>query len=248
MHASLTRVMLLLALSSLALIGLLTLFQRRLIYYPTHHRETNGLSEWRFRGVLIGYARKVAQPDNVWLLLHGNGGQASDRTYALPSFSNRDSVYILEYPGYGLRPGSPSMKALDTAAVQAYELLRSMFPHTPVCVAGESIGSGPASVLARHPHPPDRIVLIVPFDTLARVAGHHFPLIPVRLLLRDNWNNVASLAGYAGPLDLYAARDDTIIPAAAARALAAAKPSARLHLLEGGHNDWPLPGRVTIRN
>lgn len=245
---SLIRFLLLLALAFLALLVGVALFQRRLIYFPTHHRESNGLSEWRHRGEMIGYVREAAAPANVWLLLHGNGGQASDRSYALRSFSDRDSVYILEYPGYGSRPGAPSMGAINTAAVRAYELLRSMYPRTPVCVAGESIGSGPASFLATNQHPPDRIVLIVPFDTLVRVAAHHFPLIPARLLLRDRWNNIESLARYTGPLDIYAAREDTIIPAARAQALAAAKPSARLHLLEGGHNDWSLTGRVAIRN
>jgi pimeloyl-ACP methyl ester carboxylesterase len=182
----------------------------------------------------------------VWLLLHGNAGQAGDRVYALPSFLREDSVFIMEYPGYGMRPGSPSMAAFNAAAEQAYELLKARFPGRPVSVAGESIGSGPASVLARHRPPPDKIVLIVPFDVLSRVARHHVPFVPAELLLRDNWNNIEALRGYRGPVDIFGARDDTIIPVAHARALAASVPSARLHELEGGHNDWAEPGRVRL--
>lgn len=223
-------------------------FQRKLLYYPTHHKETYGLSEWRHDGQLIGYAREVATPRNVWLMMHGNGGQASDRAYALPSFSSRDSVYILEYPGYGQRPGSPSMESLNMAAKQAYQILQSTFPGNPVCVVGESIGSGPASVLATTAPPPDKIVLITPFDTLYRVAAHHFPYLPVRLFLRDNWDNIKALKDYRGPLEIYGARSDAIIPIAHSKALAESKPSARFHEIDGGHNDWAMKDRVTIRN
>jgi pimeloyl-ACP methyl ester carboxylesterase len=223
-------------------------FQRKLLYYPTHHRENYGLSEWLNDGRLIGYKREVPSPGNVWLMLHGNGGQASDRIYALPLFSDRDSVFIMEYPGYGSRPGSPSMPAFNSAANQAFETLRARFPNTPVCVVGESVGSGPASVLATNQHPPDKIVLIVPFDILSRVAADHFPFIPAGLFLIDNWNNIESLKGYNGPLEIFGAHDDTIIPVVHAKALAESKPSSKFHEIEGGHNDWAGNGRVKIMN
>lgn len=224
------------------------LFQRKLLYYPTHHRDTNGLSEWRQLGEVIGYAREVPAPRNVWLMMHGNAGQASDRVYALASFSRQDSVYILEYPGYGSRPGSPSMASFNKAAEEGYRTLRARFPHTPVCAVGESVGSGPASALAGESPPPDRIVLITPFDLLSRVANYHFPYLPARLVLRDNWNNVQALKGYRGPVEIFGARDDTIIPVRFARALAENVAAATFHEIPGGHNEWAVAGRVEIRN
>jgi uncharacterized protein len=234
-------------LSVLAFVIGCVLLQRKLLYYPSHHHETNGLSEWRKDGKVIGYSREVSSPRNVWLMLHGNAGQASDRAYALPSFSREDSVFILEYPGYGGRSGSPSKRAFNAAAKEAYLLLRSRFPKTPICVVGESIGTGPASALALTDPPPDKIVLITPFDILARVAAHHFPYLPAKMILRDNWDNMKALKLYVGPLEIFAAREDTIIPNAYAKALADSKPSAKFHLIEGGHNDWAMGGRVEIR-
>lgn len=181
-------------------------------------------------------------------MLHGNGGQASDRVYALPAFSSRDAVSILEYPGYGRRPGTPSRKSLDEAARQAYRLLRSRFPRTPVCVMGESLGSGPASVLAREQPAPDKIVLVAPFDKLHRVGQHHYFFLPVRLLLSDDWDNVESLRGYQGRLEIFGIRGDEIIPIKFAKALADSKPGSVFREVEGGHNDWATPGRVAIRN
>jgi hypothetical protein len=223
------------------------LFQRKLLYLPSHHQGSNGLAEWRHEGLLIGYARQAASPGAVWLFLHGNAGQAADRTYALPSFMVRDSVYILEYPGYGSRSGAPSMTSFNAAARQAYDLLRAQFPDRPVCVAAESIGCGPAAFLAMNPSPPDKLVLILPFDTLAAVAARHYPYLPVRMLLRDNWDNIASLRGYQGELELFAAAADTIIPISHARALAASKPAAVFHSIDGDHNDWSTGAQVKIR-
>ena len=242
------RILILLLICCIAPLLAAAVWQRQLFYFPTHHSETNGLSEWRHDGQLIGFAREVRSPKNVWLMLHGNGGQASDRVYALSSFSDLDSVFILEYPGYGPRPGSPSRKTLDAAAKQAYQLIRSRFPQTPVCVMGESIGSGPASVLATEPRPPDKIALVVPFDTLLRVAAHHFPFLPVRMILADNWDNIESLRGYRGRLEIFGARRDDIIPLAHAKTLAQSKPGSIFHEIEGGHNDWATGGRVAIRN
>lgn len=223
------------------------LFQRKLIYFPSREPGSNGLAEWRHEGRLLGFVRPGTPTGAVWLFLHGNAGQASDRTYALPSFPPEDSVYILEYPGYGSRPGAPSRAAIDAAARQAYSLLRGRFPDRPVCAAGESIGCGPAAVLATEPCPPDKIVLILPFDTLAAVAARHFPFLPVRLLLRDDWDNIASLGGYQGELELFAAAADTIIPIAHARRLAASRPAALFHTIDGDHNDWSTGTRVRFR-
>jgi len=213
--------------------------QRKLLYFPSHDHGSNGLSEWRFEDQLIGFAREVPSPKNVWLMLHGNGGQASDRAFALSNFSANDSVFIMEYPGYGTRFGEPSMLSINDAARQAYASLRARFPNLPICVVGESLGTGPASILATTPRPPNKLVLIVPFDELAKVAAEHYPFLPVRFLLHDNWDNTAALVNYHGPLEIYAASDDVVIPIAHAHALAATKSQAVFQEFSGGHSDWP---------
>lgn len=225
------------------------ILQRRLLYHPSHEPETNGLKPWRHGDLSIGFSRGVPSPETVWLFIHGNAGQAADRVCVLPCFSGRDSVFILEYPGYGGREGSPSMDSFNSAAKEAYAGLRLAFPDTPVCVAGESIGTGPVSFLAGGAvPPPDKVVLITPFDTLARAASHHFPFLPVKLLLRDNWDNIRALESYDGPLEIFAAKDDEVIPFECSGTLAAGKPGALFHEIEGGHNEWSAGTQVRIRN
>ena len=147
----------------------------------------------------------------------------------------------MEYPGYGRRKGTPSNTSFDAAAAEAYGYLRKAFPSTPICVVGESIGSGPACMLATQPQPPDKIVLVVPFDTLKSVASEHFPILPVDLILGASWDNIRSLRNYKRPVEVFGAVHDTIIPMAHAKKLAESIPSAIFHSIDGGHNDWSWP-------
>jgi pimeloyl-ACP methyl ester carboxylesterase len=180
------------------------------------------------------------------MMTHGNAGQASQRGYVLPHLSGTDAFYVIEYPGYGSRPGSPSKDTMDRAALEGYRTLRKMFPHTPVGLIGESIGSGPASFVASTSPAPDKVVLVVPFDTLESVAAGQMPFLPVSLMLRDKWDNVGALRDYRGPIDIYAAVDDRVIPPEHAKRLAASLPHAKLTVISGGHNDWSSSPLVQI--
>lgn len=222
--------------------------QRKLLYFPSHRPIANELSVWMINGTRIGYAREVPSPTNVWLMLHGNGGQAAHRTYALPCFSDKDSVYILEYPGYGLRLGEPSKASINQAAEEAYVELRRRFPEIPICVASESLGSGPACHLASLPKPPAKLVMIVPFDLMDKVAAAHFPKWLVSMLLSDKWDNIQSLTAYSGPIEIFGATHDTVIPISHAKNLAASKAQSIFHEIAGGHNDWSDDTKVQIRN
>jgi pimeloyl-ACP methyl ester carboxylesterase len=233
--------------SLVSLVGC-TAIQRKFVFFPGHENRDSSLAPWIRDGRIIGCSRQVTSPETVWLMLHGNAGQAADRSYAIPSFSEHDSVFILEYPGYGLRSGKPSKASLDAAAAEAYLFLRKTFPRTPLCVMAESIGSGPACALASQSQPPDKIVLVVPFDTLPRVAADHVPLLPVGLIWGASWDNIRSLSKYKGPVEIFGALQDAVIPIKHARALANSIPSAKFHSIQGGHNDWSKEGRVAIRN
>lgn len=232
---------------TLALSACSTIQQKRL-FHPTHHGESNGLAKWEKDGQVIGYCRTAKHPRNVWLMLHGNLGQAADRTYAMPLFSPTDSVFVLEYPGFGQRRGTPSTRSLNAAAASAYRFLRESFPTKPICVAAESLGSGPACSLAGESPPPDKIVLAVPFDELTKVAAEHVNPLFAKIVLGSTWNNVRSLENYHGRLEIYGAADDRLIPVAHARTLAASVPQSRFHLLHCGHGEWYSQPGMKFRN
>jgi uncharacterized protein len=222
--------------------------ERRMLFYPSHGSSLGEFAAWMHEGEMIGVSRMVEAPKNVWLFLHGNAGQAADRSYALPSFSEGDSVFIMEYPGYGKRRGKPGKDSFNAAAKEAYRLLRETYPGVPVCVASESIGSGPACFLAAEEPPPNKLVLIVPFEDLGLVARDHFPGWFVKMVLSNDWNNIASLSGYEGLVDIFAAEKDTLIAPRHARALAGSLRNAHFTLVPGGHNDWSDSDLVKVRN
>jgi len=219
--------------------------QRSLIYFPSHNAPSGALKPWTVDGKILGCCREVSNPKSVWLVAHGNAGQATDRDYLLSCFEPDASVYVVEYPGYGDRPGRPSAGALNESVAEAYNVLLKKYAALGIGVVGESIGSGASCLLARQATPPGKIVLVVPFDTFTSVAAEHFPILPVRLILSEQWDNVEALKQYQGPVEIYAASSDDVIPPHHARRLAEAV-GAKFTLLQGGHNDW-ASGEVTIR-
>jgi fermentation-respiration switch protein FrsA (DUF1100 family) len=111
-------------------------------------------------------------------------------------------------------------------------------------VLGESLGAGVAAgavgLLQRQGAAVDGLVLITPWDSLASVASHHYPWLPVRWLLSDRYDSGASLAAYRGPVAVVLAAQDEVVPARFGQALFDVIGGTRTLLaVEGArHNDW----------
>jgi uncharacterized protein len=201
----------------------LTFFQRRLIYFPPHFtseevdttaRELR-LERWRdSSGQAIGMMRmSPRQPAAAQVLIaYGNGGCATDcAVYAdeLQKLAALD-VFILEYPGYADRPGTPTEKNIFRAADQALQRLPA---NRPVYLLGESLGSGVAAYLAGAQ--PDRIagmILLSPYDRAASVGQYRFPIFPVRWLLLDQFASEDYLRRYHGPVGVMVDGRDLVVP------------------------------------
>lgn len=239
----------------LALAAFIALGQQSMIYYPSRATEETLANESRRAGLVpwigkdgqrIGYAAAAApedtRPPASVLICHGNAGYAVHRAVwvsliraAAPD--RAASVYILEYPGYGARDGRPSQEANVSAAEDALESL----PQTaPVVGFGESIGTGVISALAaRHPSRVAGLVLVTPFDSLAAVASHHYPLLPVRWLMRDKYPSQTWLQDYRGPVAFVIAGRDRITPPERGRALCESYrgPKLALTAMDADHNE-----------
>lgn len=219
----------------LGLVGLLALSQRSMIYHPdrneaaalTRAAGSLGFTPWlNEQGETIGYCHLPAGDDPrtplAVLITHGNAGYALHRgayaqllRAALPD--RAVAFYLLEYPGYGARSGHPSQRAFLAAADEALALIPA---DVPLILLGESIGTGVASATAAaHPDRVAGLLLITPFDSLANVAQHHYPLLPVRWLMRDKYPSAEWLKDYRGPVAIVVAADDTIVPARFGRSL-----------------------------
>jgi pimeloyl-ACP methyl ester carboxylesterase len=152
-------------------------------------------------------------------VLHGNAGSALDRVYYAAALAPLGvEVLLLEYPGYGARPGEPSRPALTAAAIEALQALAAEGPG-PVWLLGESLGSGVvARAAALRPGAASGLVLVTPYARLAEVARLHYPWLP-SFLLRDRWDPLADLDGYLGPAAVLVAGRDEVVGAAQGRRL-----------------------------
>jgi uncharacterized protein len=250
----------------LAPLALLWAFQRRLIYLPSRGPvppaaavlpgasdvsfETS--DDLRLQGWFVVPAEgaplaAVPDPGGGWpavLVLNGNGGDRSMRAALAAELSRLGlAVLLFDYRGYGGNPGAPTEEGLaaDARGAQAYLAGRPDVDPDRVVYFGESLGAAVALRLATE-RPPAALVLRSPFASLAEVGRHHYPVVPVSLLLRDRYDSAALAGRLTAPLLVVAGARDRIVPLAHSRRLfAAAPPPKRLVVLDGAdHNDLDL--------
>jgi pimeloyl-ACP methyl ester carboxylesterase len=197
--------------------------QRHLLYFPTRvslasataAAARSGFAPWQSAtGEVIGW--KYLGPTNTIrpriLITHGNAGSATDRIWLAEALSLPTSfdVYILEYPGYGIRAGTPTQETLFAAADEA---LASFSSQGPVHLLGESLGTGVASYLAgTHPKDVAALLLIAPYHNLGDVAQYQMSIFPARWMLWDRFTSGEYLKKYHGPLAVLLDGLDTVVP------------------------------------
>src|SRR5215471_5597034 len=57
--------------------------QRSMLFFPSHSPPFTSLAPWSDGRATIGYCREVPSPRAIWLMTHGNAGQAADRSFVL---------------------------------------------------------------------------------------------------------------------------------------------------------------------
>jgi len=228
------------------------LSQRRMLYHPstgalqtlTGMASGFGFHPWQNASdEFIGWKRVAPGkgPRERVMIVHGNAGSAINRvdyadgaTRVMPA-----DVYILEYPGYGARPGAPTQKSLLAAADEAIALIEK---EGPVYLIGESLGTGVAAYLAgTHPKSVAAVLLMAPYHNLTEVAQCHMPIFPVRLMLRDKFPEAQFLHTYNGPVAVVLAGEDEVIPKRFGRHLYDdyQGPKKLWEIPQASHNDLP---------
>jgi len=197
-------------------------WQRKLLYFPTKLSDAGaaGLAvqehflPWQdSNGKIIGWKMPaIGSTTGSVMIVHGNGGCALNRGYIGRPLHEAGGlgVYVLEYPGYGARAGSPSLKSWLPAAEDAFSLLPQQ---TPVYLVSESIGAGVVAHLAKtHPTEVAGMVMLVPYDSLPSLAQSKMPLLLPYLFLRDRYEPAEWMKEYRGPVKFVLAEHDEIIP------------------------------------
>jgi uncharacterized protein len=175
----------------------------------------SGFASWlNSRGEAIGWHRPSQQGParRCILVLHGNAGCATDRFPYADSFQAIEPIdfYVMEYPGYGGRPGSPTQNSILLAAEEA---LNNIPKHCSIFLVGESLGTGAATWLAgTFPQRVSGLFLVAPYNSMTAVAQRHMPLFPVKAILRDRYPSSKWLEQYGGPVAVLLAGKDRVVP------------------------------------
>lgn len=249
---------------TLALLALIYLGQRRLMYFP--HPQVpppsavglpgaepvtfTSIDGIELRGWFVSAGQ---QPSRATLLvLNGNAGNRAYRADLARAFQQHNvAVLLWDYRGYGDSGGWPHERglALDARAARRYLLSRPDVDAARLVYFGESLGAAVAVDLAAE-HPPAALVLRSPFTSMADVGGHHYPFLPVRLLLRDRYAAIDQIAQVRAPVLVIAGDADRIVPLEQSRRIhdAAASPRTFVVIEGADHNDAALTnGPVVVR-
>lgn len=250
------RMLLVAAACVVALLVLLWMGQRRLMYFPhpsVPPPAAVGLADAeqvtfaaddgvQLHGWFVPATERPARA--TMLVCNGNAGNRAHRAELAQAFRRQGvAVLLFDYRGYGDSAGTPTERglALDARAARRYLLSRPDVNAARLVYFGESLGSAVAVELAVE-HPPAALALRSPFTSMADVGAGHYPILPVRLLLRDRYATIDRIAQVRAPLLVIAGDADRIVALEQSRRVHDAALSAKTFVVIDGadHNDAAL--------
>ena len=124
--------------------------------------------------------------------------------------SDGAGLVALSYRGYAGSTGSPSEAGLLQDAAAAYAFAAARYGADRMIAWGFSLGTGVAVALASE-QPVGKLILEAPYTSTADVAASQFRIVPVRLLMKDQFHSDQRIARVTVPLLIMHGDDDPAI-------------------------------------
>lgn len=245
----------------LAIIGIVYVFQRNLMYLPGHSVSSPAdvhvpemaiLSLPTIDGLAIESWRAEAAPGKATVILfHGNAGTLADRAFKARVFMDAGyGVILAGYRGFGRNSGKPSEQGLynDARAILSF-LDTEATGIDDIILYGESLGSGVAVHMAHEiaGQKNERgralksriqgVILEAPFTSMVDAAAHHYPWLPARALVWDRFDSIDKIENIDAPLLIIHGRRDRTVPFAQGEKLfaTASEPKHAVWLPDASH-------------
>jgi uncharacterized protein len=233
----------------IALVAVMYLAQRSLMYFPETLRTAPaeaGLPEAEEvtldtadgeRVIAWHIAPRGDRP--VILYFHGNGGALRYRTDRYRALTQDGTGLVaLSYRGYGGSSGRPSEAGLIEDARAAYAFAAERYPADRLVLWGESLGTGVAVALAAEKKVA-RLVLESPYLSTVAIAASAYPFVPVRLLMKDQFRSDLRIHNVTAPVLIVHGDRDNVVPIESGEQLYAliAGPKRFLRVPGAGHED-----------
>lgn len=192
---------------------------------------------------ISGWYRAPADPSKfVVLYFHGNAGNIGNRVPKIVKLvTNGYGILLGEYRGFGGNPGELSEDGFYADADAYYDWLvkEEGIPENRIILYGESLGTGVATYLATKHLNVGGVILESPFTSMRDLYQRRLFMVPMRLLLRDNYDSIDRIGDINAPLLIIHGVNDMIVPVnQAQRLFASANQPKTLKLIpDAGHND-----------
>ncbi len=246
-----TILMIILALACLPAIWLLLRkFERSQMYYP--HKQLEATPEqvgMTYEDVFLvsedgvrlhGWWIPAERARGTLLFCHGNAGNISHRLELIAVFRRlRLNVLIFDYRGFGRSQGSPDEQGTYRDGETFYRYLRQEKKIGPeqIVIFGRSLGGAVAIELARRAEAA-ALVVESAFTSAVDMGKLIFPFLPVRLLVRNQYDSIRKIGELNLPVLIIHSSDDELVPCGQGERLfnAAREPKEFLRIA-GGHGD-----------
>ncbi len=230
----------------LAMLGVLYMQQRSLMYFPDKSRPE-----------LIEHVQvaQVTTEDGLQLegwyvppltgmptivYFHGNASHYAARIPKVVDYIGQGfGVLLAGYRGYGGNLGSPSEQGFykDARAYMQF-LADKNVPLDKTVIYGESIGTGVAVQMATE-YKGAALVLEAPFSSTVDIAQQVYFFVPVRYLMIDQYRSIDKIRNIHYPILIIHGAEDSTVPIQFGQKLneAANDPHTFIAVEKAGHND-----------
>ena len=147
------------------------------------------------------------------LVFHGNAGTLDNRIYKLNSLGNLDvNFLIIAWRGYSGSTGKPSEFGLYQDAKSALNWLNSKeITDDKIVLYGESLGTSVAIEVGQNKDFAG-MILESPFTSMIDLGGKHYPIFPIKLLLKDKYESKNKIKNIKFPVLIMHGEKDKIVP------------------------------------
>ena len=205
----------------LLLMGILHVFQEKLIFLPEGIAENYSYNfpfdfeEINLKTVdneiINALHIKAEKPKGIILFFHGNQGNLI-RWGKISSYFTQFNydVFVIDYRGYGKSTGAFDEAQMYNDALLSYNHVRKQFSEENIIVYGRSLGTTFAVKVASE-NKPKHVILEAPFYSLHNAANHKYKVIP-KFLLSFKFNSYLLIPIIKSPITIFHGTDDKITP------------------------------------
>ena len=222
-------------------------FQENMIFYPDQRSLKYCPRVFQMGGQLVEdkkfnafyYLRKVSEAKGTLIHFHGNAGNACDRYFVLDRLKNKPfNIILAEYPGYGGIGGAPGEKEILQGADNLFASLKRKGMTDSIYLFGESLGTAVSTYIAGK-NSVKGLILQSPFTTLSEVGQYHYPLLPVRWFMTNEFPLKVWAKKVNSQVLIIHGEKDRIIPFRFGKEAATYFPKEPLFkkIVDRGHND-----------